>query len=437
MADSTASPTSTDAALPETLLFSAGGWQPILSGELAERARRAVRDIEQDLSQRADLLVRDPSLSSGSAGLALFYAYLSQLDKTSRSEDKALDWLERAITEMCRRSLSPALHGGFSGIAWTLAHVSTAEDRVDDEQFTVVDEALADLLAQPPANLDYDLINGLVGLGVYALERLPSPAATSCVQRVIDQLDCTAVHQSNGTCWWTPVERVPPTQRDQYPYGQANLGVAHGVPGAIGLLAQAVSKGGAVEQSQRLLRGAVEWLLAEQLPNHPAARFGYTAGDHTDPSRLAWCYGDLGIAVVLLSAARATGNLSWEREALQIAHIAAKRTLANSGVRDAGLCHGAAGIGHLFNRLQQATGDHELLAAARYWFDVTLKLHSNERGVGGFSAWENRGPEGGHWADEAGFLEGATGVALALMAATSTVEPNWDRVLLCSLPTST
>jgi class I lanthipeptide synthase len=428
VADLAASP-----AVPDASTNAAGNWQPILTGDLAQHARRAVAAVDDDLSRRADRLVCDPSISSGSAGLALFYAYLSQVNTTSAAEDKALDWLERSITQMCRQSLAPALHGGYCGVAWTLAHVSTAEDRVDDEQFTLVDEGLAERL-EPPTAGEYDLINGLVGIGVYALERLPSPAATTCLRRVIDHLDRTAVHRPSGTCWWTPVERIPPIQRNQHPEGYANLGVAHGVPGAIGLLAQAVAKGVAVEQSRRLLSGAVEWLLAQQLPNHPAGRFGYTAGDHSELSRLAWCYGDLGIAAVLLSAARAADNASWEREAVQIARLAAQRTLANSAVQDAGLCHGAAGIGHLFNRLYQTTGQAELLDAARRWFEVTLQLRSTQRGVGGFSAWETRTPQGGRWADEAGFLEGAAGVALALLAATSAVEPNWDRVLLCSLP---
>ena len=35
---------------------------------------------------------------------------------------------------------------------------------------------------------------------------------------------------------------------------------------------------------------------------------------------------------------------------------------------------------------------------------------------------------------EPGFLTGAAGIALALLAAVSDVEPAWDRVLLVSIP---
>ena len=38
------------------------------------------------------------------------------------------------------------------------------------------------------------------------------------------------------------------------------------------------------------------------------------------------------------------------------------------------------------------------------------------------------------WRDEPGFLTGAAGIGLALLAALFPVEPAWDRVLLASIP---
>src|SRR5438093_719443 len=73
------------------------------------------------------------------------------------------------------------------------------------------------------------------------------------------------------------------------------------------------------------------------------------------PTRVAWCYGDLGIAVALFLAARCVNESSWQNEALALARNVAGRPPEQSGVKDCGLCHGAAGVGHLFNRLFQAT----------------------------------------------------------------------------------
>src|SRR6185436_12774096 len=90
------------------------------------------------------------------------------------------------------------------------------------------------------------------------------------------------------------------------------------------------------------------------------------------PTRLAWCYGDPGVSAALMTAARHARKTAWETAALDIARKAAQRPADQSGVVDAGLCHGSAGLGHLFNRMHQATGDAALGDAARYWFRHAL-----------------------------------------------------------------
>src|SRR5262245_54905738 len=77
---------------------------------------------------------------------------------------------------------------------------------------------------------------------------------------------------------------------------------------------------------------------------------------------------------------------AWERASLRIALRAAERPDATAGVIDAGLCHGAAGLAHIFHRLHRATGDVRLAGAARRWFARTLEMRHSRRGFGGFLA---------------------------------------------------
>src|SRR5262249_12379647 len=157
--------------------------------------------------------------------------------------------------------------------------------------------------------------------------------------------------------------------RPHSPHGYYNLGLAHGVPGVIALLGAACAAGVGVATARPLLDGAVRWLLAQQEPD--GAGFSYCiqpGASHPRSPRLAWCYGDPGVAAAVLLAARCVGELAWEREALAVALRAAARPPDQAGVQDAGLCHGAAGLGHLFNRLYQATGEPRLAEAACFWF---------------------------------------------------------------------
>ncbi len=205
----------------------------------------------------------------------------------------------------------------------------------------------------------------------------------------------------------------------------------------IGLLAAAILRGVAIDEASQLLERSVTWLLAQQNPVAATGAFGYYVAPEQqshDVARLAWCYGDLGNALVVGQAAAATGNAVWRDAAHQLALRAARRQPATSGVEDAGLCHGTAGLAHLFNRLYQHFGDDELRTAAIGWFTRTFALEGRGGGVGGFATWQHRGAAGPAWTDDPGLLEGASGIALALLAATTDVEPAWDAMLLADLP---
>ncbi|HEX3554832.1 MAG TPA: lanthionine synthetase C family protein [Thermoanaerobaculia bacterium] len=414
---------------------SLSSWCPILPPETAERALRVVEEIAADLRSRlaSSSLATGPSLAGGTAGLALFFSYLDQVRPGEGYDDLAMELLEQAVTATAEFPLSPSLYSGFSGVAWTMEHLRGRlyEDEDGEDTGEEVATALVEHVGLTPWRGHYDVISGLVGFGVYALERLPRPGGEECLRRVVARLSETAEHDPQGVTWLTGPELMPERDLELFPAGNYNLGVAHGVPGVIGLLGLAQTAG---VECRALLDGAVAWLLAQKLPPGSGSIFSYcvAAGVESRSTRVAWCYGDLGIAATLLVAGRAVGQRDWEREAVEIARQAAERTLEESGMQDGGICHGAAGIAHLFNRLHQATGDPALGAAARRWIDQTLALQQPGVGIGGFQMWvPNEDRELG-WRDEAGFLTGSSGVGLALLAAATEVEPEWDRVLQIS-----
>jgi hypothetical protein len=180
----------------------------------------------------------------------------------------------------------------------------------------------------------------------------------------------------------------------------------------IGLLAKASAAG--LGSARPLLERAVDWLLAQRLAADAGSAFpSFVAPDVVSGrSPFAWCYGDPGAAGALFMAARHAGALAWEEEAVAIAERSAAWPVSECGVTEASMCHGSAGLAHIFNRLQQATGSVVLRSAAEDWLGQVIE------------AWQ----PGAH----GGFLEGAAGIGLVLLAAATPVEPRWDRVLLLS-----
>src|SRR5262249_34331610 len=154
--------------------------------------------------------------------------------------------------------------------------------------------------------------------------------------------------------------------------GYYNLGLAHGVPGVLGLLGRVCATGVARGKARSLLDGAVRWLLDQDGPGS----FPYWAapGAAGDTARLAWGYGDPGVAAALAGAAGRVADRAGDAAARGLARRAAERPSEESGVKDAGLCHGSAGLAHLFNRMFHATGEPRLAEAARSWFEQTLAM---------------------------------------------------------------
>jgi lantibiotic modifying enzyme len=411
------------------------GFRPLLDGSLRKRALAAVQEIIAALPDPSSTELNDASLSGGTAGLAIFCAYLSRVGLDT--DENAVQFLEQALRSISTTPMDPSFYGGFTGIAWAAAQLEEQLLDSDEDPTEAIDEALIDYLSRSPWMDDYDLIGGLIGIGVYALERLPRASAVTCLEQIVGRLNETAEHNKDGVTWLTRAHLLPEHQREKCPNGYYNLGLAHGVPGVIALLGQTCAAGVALEKSRPLLDGAVAWLLRQRLDNAAASCFtAWVAPDvERDDCRLAWCYGDAGVAAALFVAARCVNEADWEREAIEIARRAAKRKPESAGVNDAGLCHGAAGLGHIFNRLFQATGESVFREAARYWFERTLAMRRAGQGIAGFSSYRP-GIDGQkeHWEDEIGILEGAAGIGLALLAAATDVEPAWDRMLLVSIP---
>jgi hypothetical protein len=64
----------------------------------------------------------------------------------------------------------------------------------------------------------------------------------------------------------------------------------------------------------------------------------------------------------------------------------------------------------------------------------TLELYQPGSGVGGYRAWRmDRETKQFDWDNDTTFLTGACGIGLSLLAATSTLDPAWDRLLAASL----
>ena len=302
--------------------------------------------------------------------------------------------------------------------------VEDAVTRQGDDPLESLDVAMLGQLRDSVEHLDYDLVSGIAGLGIIALERWPRPSAAECLELVVTRL-CERAERSQGVArLLTRPEHLPPRDRSAFPNGYYVLGLAHGIAAVIVLLAGAVARGVGGVGARGLLDESVRFLLSIDQPGRP---FPYWTGPGVPlaPARSAWCHGDPGIGLALLAASRAVAEPVWEREARRVLLRAARRPPEESGVEDPGLCHGAAGLAHMFHRAHRMTLEPELQAASTYWFERTLDMLDEDL---------ERTRTGTASCIPAGFLTGKAGIGLALLSTIAPVKPRWDRVLGISLP---
>lgn len=431
-------------------------WQPILRGDEAERTLGVVEKIAEALRHPPPAwiprqqdnaepyrLSRGASMSQGSAGIALFYAYLAKmighdtsfLSEADRYMNKACDVLETVPMEA-------GLYRGLSGIAWAVQHLQGLiyDEEENDSQSDAnveIDQILLDHWSRPSK---FDLWEGAVGLGIYALERYPLGNSRLLLELVVNQLYRLSTADDQGTTWFTPPEMLRPQTRQAYPQGFYDLGVAHGVTGVVSFFSRVDRLEIEKDIVQNMLYGAGNWLLAQKQRGDPHLIFPqFLMPPDNKPTithTFGWCHGDIGVAAALLSAARCCGESTWEAVAIKAAHASIDylENFSKPEAFDSTLCHGTAGLSHLFNRIYQTTGIERFKEEARKWLNLTLDSRKPGTGIAGYSRFGMN--EEGDLSEQydPGFIQGTAGIGLALLAAATHIEPQWDRLLLISAP---
>jgi lantibiotic biosynthesis protein len=334
-----------------------------------------------------------------------------------------------------------AVFGEMSRAGWVACHLSNfaagadAEvgDRVDWTGRSV-DGRILHSLKTVGGGMPFHLLGGLVGVGLYLLECLPSKSAGDALALVLDYLEGSAERTQCGLAWRTVPENLSDGERPYFPDGKVDLSVPYGSSGVAGFLDAMCVARAHVDRAEYLLSGALNWLLANQCQVGSVPRFWLSVPDPLELSTgFGWCYPDLGILLVLLRSAQRTGRRDWLGMAQSLSEHCLRWPSEFSGVADASILSGASGIGHAFNRLYQQSGDGRFLKASLQWFEYALSMRSEGAGIGGFISR-------GHHNDQlsrggaASLLTGAIGTALALLGTISEIEPDWDRMMLFSGP---
>ena len=220
-----------------------GNWRQLLEDRDAERAWKVIDDIAQALRPYAENLEpeTDPSVTHGTAGWALFYAYLGAETGSEEWTGLARRLMEYSIDALSQRPLLPDFYEGFTGIGWAIDHLQgllfeEADDDSGEPDDDPIGESLVQVLGRSYSRGDFDLIGGLSGYGIYAFHALPRPAARRSLELLVERLIEIGEPVDGGFSWFTPPETLPDWLREQEPMADSNIGVSHGVAAVTSVL---------------------------------------------------------------------------------------------------------------------------------------------------------------------------------------------------------
>ncbi|MCE5316119.1 MAG: lanthionine synthetase C family protein [Parachlamydia sp.] len=410
-------------------------------------------DYIKDVSSRKDNFIpafqahpwNSITLSHGLPGLIVFFAEMAHCfphEDWDQTTHQMMQLLVQAIEAEGIHNLT--LFSGLTGVCFAIELASkngsryqTLLSQLEAHLLTAVQTEFVELIQKqlneglPVSPLLYDTITGINGNLAYLLQRMDNHEAVSLATTLVRQLvELTHPilwkgHLSPG--WVTaPHDLVLQEHRDAYREGCFDTGLAHGIAGSLSLLSQAYLRGIQVEGQLSAIESIAGWLEETQcsvgeFKNVWPGRFVF---DSDVPNRCkstssfyrdGWCYGAPGIACSLWHASQAMKKESLANFSLSLMHEVCDRYVLQNNLSCPSFCHGQAGLLTMLWQMQLETGSKKLRSSCDAIARDILEQYDSTHPFGFKTEASFPDSDAVLKIDNAGLLDGVTGILLPLL----------------------
>lgn len=398
----------------------------IILNMLLKDIARIIEKISQEVMHQKWRFDEISSLYTGATGMAIHYALLYHQTRKEEYKEYTYNLINEALNDLPSLSYSTSL-SGISGVVWTLQHLVDIEffEYKEVESYLLkLKKVILITITQDKKRRNYDLMHGLIGkmvtlIDIYCFDRIAHPEIKTIISDSINYLENISIQdKSNNAIYWiNPVN------------GSINIGMAHGISSIIWYLTRIVEEeivdDVTIKVATSLIIKASNWLQRQKIIN-VESRLQFPTRVYVDHQNkknnfsLAWCHGDLGVAIAFIKAGQVLRDSSLLNKGIQIAENLSKikkqdsTIIQDNSLIDACFCHGTFGLFFIFYILHKRTGNNKLKEAYLYWLNViTSSLQDNREYVGlpSGSLEKNKQVK---WLYEPGILTGMTGQALVL-----------------------
>lgn len=373
---------------------------------IQDRLEDIAKHVIHEISDSRSNVNINMGLFDGGFGILLFLAYYKRY-KNNQIANNAFNYYSRTLLKEFGNSI-PSSHTYCSGISGILLLIRYLQRRnmlhIDiSEAEGLLEHYILECMYKDFDRQSFDFMHGALGIGFYFIEKKEYQYVNYIVNFLFELAE-----KDHSNMKWKSVLYNNPTIY--------NISLSHGMSSIIMFLCsahQCVHN----DRIMPMLRGAIRYIFLQEINLNKYGSFfpPFSVEVSIQKSRLAWCYGDLGIALSLLRASEIIQDTDVRNKAMDILYFSTTRLdLKENNVTDNCICHGAAGLYMIFRRVYLDTGDILFNQTADYWLQqiINSPIHIKN--------------------DNLSLLNGISGVGLVLISFLMNDQQDWDSFFLLS-----
>lgn len=321
-------------------------------------------------------------LFSGKLGLAYYHSVLYQISEGEKNKDISTELLEEVLDDFysSKSSLLQATYtNGAAGLGYIICYLNNAlsleldiENDLSDLDEYIYNSAI-DFVEQ--GNLD--CLHGAGGILFYFTERGNEGYLNKLVPIILSK----SIKSTNGE--WFQNLSLGEEQDDI-----ANFSISHGMAGLLIIILKSTPylDDKNIKIVRKKLKECTKFINTFYSPLDLKANKNSFYPPSVDVSnhnpwyncRLAWCYGDLGIALLFYEVGKFLDDDILINKAKKIGHqTLLRKSPEETGISDPFYCHGTAGISSLYYKLYLVSEDETYIDGMNYWMKKTESFFSN------------------------------------------------------------
>jgi hypothetical protein len=329
-----------------------------------------------NLASNYSVCIENPKLFFGDTGYLLFLSkyYLITKDKKVRKKTNALFSQYLSVLKTNISEEDSSLCSGLTGIMWTFNWMSNLGYIQNFENIRIIStikESISNSIDNDFRKKEYDLFYGLIGKSIYYFNDIKKNKDT--IHLILNYVIDISEKDDRGIYWidYYTNDRLKNINVESY-------GLAHGIPSIIIFLCKCLEIFPS-DKLKKIIASSVSRMIAI---SNSDDRWSYPDSNVQNiESRLAWCYGDLGVAYSFLIASKSLSDKSIFNEARKMVIKTCQRDLKSSGIIqntngfefDIGLCHGLAGVYLLYQILAENIKEEIIINKETYYYYKLLE----------------------------------------------------------------